>query len=675
MSSVDIVEVIIDDGGPDIVEVVDMGLTGPVGPNLVSATTQSTLGNGIVASDNGELRLATNAEVVSEAELSAAIAVLQNLRPVITTQPTSQSGNAGSAITLSCLGATIANTHLSLSYQWQFSLDGATWGNIVGATSATYSIASLTVSDVGNYRCQISNQFGTQSTNVVTVTLLAVPEITAQPSDATVPSGTAVTFSVSATGGALTYQWQRNLGTGLGWSNIPGANSPTFTTPALTASERKHAWRCRVHNVRGRIMSRVCTVAIRAAATTYYVDNVSGNDANPGTESQPFQTITQAISMGTAVNILLRRGQTFSGAVTLNAQALGAYGSGAAPILTHTSGATLQSTGSCLIEDIEVRNSDAASLVATVSVVGSSRVRRCTLLSNGNKSITVSAATDAIVENCTLTDSMNCAQLATLFQSANCVFRSNTVTRTQSQTQIGVFVHGAGSQGHVIEDNTITTAVGDTSAAVTQGISINQDYTYVTDIIIRGNTVRGTGWDRGIVINRGATAISNIVDLRGSILNNIPIEVNRGATGTLRNNTIVIDGNTIQVIVSNNTSAASNVVTQNNIVFFTGGSNFYTAISGSATFTADRNIYFGSSRAGAWNSLTWANWQASGRDVNGLNTNPLFINLAANDYRIQAASPARNAGQDFDYELDHFGWEYNVTTPSMGALAYWEAVS
>jgi hypothetical protein len=501
----------------------------------------------------------------------------------------------------------------------------------------------------------------------------SVPQITLQPLDATIQSGNTVTFTVGATGGGLFYQWQRNLGTGLGWSNVAFTNSPSFTTPVLTASERKHAWRCRIHNSKGRVMSRVCTVAIRTAAATYYVDGVSGNDSNAGTsEGAAFATIAKAISMGSSVNILLRRGQTFTGAVVLSAQYLGAYGTGSAPILTHNATTTLQTTGGALIEDIETRNSSAGSATAAVVIAGPTRVRRCVLRSNGNKSITMSG-TDCIVENCDVFDDMNCAQLATCFQSANGIIRNCNLTVTQSQTQLNVFVHGAGTIGNVIEDNLITRTVTDTSVTVTQGIGIFQDYTYVSDVIIRGNTIRGVGFDRAALAARSATAIGNIIDIRGSMTNNAPFEANRGATLTLRNNTIITDSATIYAVLASDTSAASNIIAQNNIVVTLSNSNFYTGISGVSTFTSNRNIYWGSSRAAAWNATNFATWQAAGRDVNGLNSNPLLMDLATNDYRIQASSPARNTGQDFDYELDHFGWEYDPTNPSMGALAYWEA--
>jgi glucose/arabinose dehydrogenase len=58
------------------------------------------------------------------------------------------------------------------------------------------------------------------------------PVITAHPSNQTVLQGQTATFNVSASGTMpLGYQWQRNM------VNIPGANSPSYTTPATVFAD------------------------------------------------------------------------------------------------------------------------------------------------------------------------------------------------------------------------------------------------------------------------------------------------------------------------------------------------------------------------------------------------------------------------------------------------------
>ena len=44
------------------------------------------------------------------------------------------------------------------------------------------------------------------------------------------------------------------------------------------------------------LMVSVPVMSAGAAGTTYWVDAVHGSDTNPGTEAEPFKTITKALS-------------------------------------------------------------------------------------------------------------------------------------------------------------------------------------------------------------------------------------------------------------------------------------------------------------------------------------------------------------------------------------------
>lgn len=63
------------------------------------------------------------------------------------------------------------------------------------------------------------------------------PSITTQPSNQTVTAPATATFTVAATGtGTLTYQWQRNPLGGGSFTNISGATSSSYTTPATSVT-------------------------------------------------------------------------------------------------------------------------------------------------------------------------------------------------------------------------------------------------------------------------------------------------------------------------------------------------------------------------------------------------------------------------------------------------------
>lgn len=62
------------------------------------------------------------------------------------------------------------------------------------------------------------------------------PSISVHPANASKIAGETATFSVTATGTALTYQWQIDAGGVGSWSNISGATSSSYTTAATTVS-------------------------------------------------------------------------------------------------------------------------------------------------------------------------------------------------------------------------------------------------------------------------------------------------------------------------------------------------------------------------------------------------------------------------------------------------------
>lgn len=88
-----------------------------------------------------------------------------------TNLPGTASWTVGTAASLSI----VVNTTTGLApytYQWQ-KLNGTTWNNIPGATSATYSVASPAESDAGSYRC-IATSSNTNPPNTTTSAVCVV---------------------------------------------------------------------------------------------------------------------------------------------------------------------------------------------------------------------------------------------------------------------------------------------------------------------------------------------------------------------------------------------------------------------------------------------------------------------------------------------------------------------
>lgn len=72
--------------------------------------------------------------------------------PVITRPPQDVSGEDGATanFTVTAIGTG------TLTYQWQ-TLSGGAWGNISGATSATYSVTITPALDGAEYRCVVTD--------------------------------------------------------------------------------------------------------------------------------------------------------------------------------------------------------------------------------------------------------------------------------------------------------------------------------------------------------------------------------------------------------------------------------------------------------------------------------------------------------------------------------------
>jgi hypothetical protein len=91
----------------------------------------------------------------------------------------------------------------------------------------------------------------------------AAPAITTQPSNQTVAAGQTATFSVVATGTApLSYQWQK------GTSDIAGATSTTYTSPATSVADSGSTFRVLVSNSAGSATSNAATLTVNSVSTT-----------------------------------------------------------------------------------------------------------------------------------------------------------------------------------------------------------------------------------------------------------------------------------------------------------------------------------------------------------------------------------------------------------------------
>ena len=189
--------------------------------------------------------------------------------PSISQQPTGQTVTEGSAAMFSVTAS--AGDSETPTYQWQQSTDnGGSWANIESATSAKYTTEATTTSMSGNqYRCVVTGSGVSVISAPATLTVnAAATTITTQPSNVTVTEGETATFSVTATGSNLTYQWQQSTD-GSAWANISGATSSSYTTQAATMDMDGWQYRCVVTdgNSNG-VTSQAATLTVTAATVS-----------------------------------------------------------------------------------------------------------------------------------------------------------------------------------------------------------------------------------------------------------------------------------------------------------------------------------------------------------------------------------------------------------------------
>jgi hypothetical protein len=109
------------------------------------------------------------------------------------------------------LNLTVTASGTSLQYQWKKDgVDVVDGGNIIGATLSALTITSVTTANAGNYTCEVTGDCGTLLSNVAVVDIDAPIVIITQPVDEDACPGENISFTVTATGTNLTYQWQKN---------------------------------------------------------------------------------------------------------------------------------------------------------------------------------------------------------------------------------------------------------------------------------------------------------------------------------------------------------------------------------------------------------------------------------------------------------------------------------
>ena len=201
--------------------------------------------------------------------------------PTIATQPANQSVTAGQTASFSV----VATGTAPLIYQWK--KNGSA---ISGATAASYTTPATTTSDSGSsFTVVVSNSAGSVTSNAATLTVnpaTVAPTITSQPVSQGVIVGQTATFTVVATGTApLSYQWKKN------GTNIAGATSSSYTTPATTNADNGSQFTVVVSNAAGNATSNTATLTVTASAVAPSITTQPANQTVTAGQTATFSVV------------------------------------------------------------------------------------------------------------------------------------------------------------------------------------------------------------------------------------------------------------------------------------------------------------------------------------------------------------------------------------------------
>ena len=242
----------------------------------LSGATSGTYSFATTPADTGKQYRAIFTNAVGSVTTNAVILTVQTV-PVVTTQPLSTTVTAGSTATFSAA----ASGSPTPTVQWQVSLDnGASWNNVTGATTTTYSFTTIASQNNWQFRAVFTNVTGTATTNAANLSVGTAPVVLTQPSNIAVVSGATASFTAKA-GGTPTpsVQWQVSVNNGSTWNNISGATSSTYSFAAATTDNGKQ-YRAVFTNSVG---SATTTPAVLSVAPVSVSANVIGVGVKWGT--------------------------------------------------------------------------------------------------------------------------------------------------------------------------------------------------------------------------------------------------------------------------------------------------------------------------------------------------------------------------------------------------------
>lgn len=225
-----------------------------------------------VADDGARFSVQVSIDGFSPVLSATAMLNVTALPPAILTQPLDLQATLGSTAVFSAA----STSSLVQTLQWKrcnttqaCPNDPADWTNTLGGTGVTFALSGVSASDDGaRFAMCASSSAGSACSRPATLTVVPAPTqpaILDQPDDVATIAGRSAQFVVRASGGNLSYQWERGAAS-TPFQPIAGETAATYTISNVAAADDGARLRVVISNALGSVISREATLSASATA-------------------------------------------------------------------------------------------------------------------------------------------------------------------------------------------------------------------------------------------------------------------------------------------------------------------------------------------------------------------------------------------------------------------------
>ncbi|MEZ5018221.1 MAG: hypothetical protein R2800_14275 [Flavipsychrobacter sp.] len=611
---------------------------------IYSNTTTATLNltAATAAEHNNQYRCVINGTCTPNTTSNAATLTINTL-PAITAQPVNSTICEGSNTSFS-----VTATGTGLTYQWQVSTNaGATWTNLANggiysnATTATLNLTAATTAVNNNqYRCVVGGTCPPSVTsNAATLTINTLPAITAQPVNSTICEGTNTSFSVTATGTSITYQWQVSTNGGATWTNLANggiysnATTATLNLTAASVAVNNNQYRC--------VVSGTCTPAATSNAATLTINTAPVVTVQPvnSTICPGANTSFSVTATGTALTYQWQV-STNGGATFTNLTNTGIYSNVTTATLNLTAATVAENNNQyrCVVSGTctPAATSNAATLTFNSTPAVTGQPTNSTICEGTNTSFSVTATGLGITYQWQVSTNSG----ATWTNLTNTGIYSNVTTATLNLTAATVAVNN--NQYRCVVSGTCTPPATSNAATLTINTSPVITVQPVNSTICDGaNTsfsVTATGtaltYQWQVSTNGGAT-FTNLAN--GGIYSNVTTAtLNLTAATTAENNNLyrcVVSGTCTPSV-----NSTARLLTVNSLPTVT-------VQPVNSTICEGNNTAFSITATGTGITYQWQVSTNSGATWTNLTNTGIYSNVTTNTLNLTAATIAENNNQ------------------------------